>query len=128
VSRGIVAAIIAGGAVLVTAVAVAIVALVVAFGAPPAADDRAACESRFGTECTSIPLEELEEAFEVDLPEGTVVLSSEYTEFQDWRLAATFDLPDASWSLPDGWEDGEPGVFRSSELEDDRLTLIAFTT
>ena len=127
-SRGIVAAIVAGAAVLVTALAVAGVAVFTAFAAPAADEQRAACASRFGTECTAIPLEQLEAAFDVDLPEGTEVLSSEYTEFQDWRLAATFELPDASWPLPDGWHDGEPGVFRSSEREDARLTLIAYTT
>jgi hypothetical protein len=128
VSRGVVAAIVIGAAVVLAAIAVAGVAIFLAGSAPQADERRAACESRFGTECSDIPLDELEAAFDVDLPDGTVVVSSEYTEFQDWRLAATFELPDDSWSPPAGWENGEPGVYRSSQREGDRLTLIAFTT
>lgn len=90
--------------------------------------DQPACQSRFGTECSDIPIDQLEDAFGLDLPEGTVVVSSHYTEFQDWRLTATFELPEDGYALPEGWEDAEPGVFRSAELDGTTLTLTAFTT
>lgn len=126
--RGTVAALIVGAVLVVTAVTVGIVSLVLSATAPGGDERAAVCESRFGTECSDIPLDQLEAAFNVDLPDGTTVISSEYTEFQDWRLTATFELPDGDFALPEGWEDDEPGVFRSAQLDGTRLTLTAFTT
>lgn len=107
-----------------------LVATSLAFAGCTAADpgEQAACQSRFGTECSDIPIDQLEDAFGLELPDGTVVVSSHYSEFQDWRLTATFELPGAGFALPEGWEDAEPGVFRSAELDDTTLTLTAFTT
>lgn len=96
----------------------------------------AACDTRFGTTCDSISLEKLEEAFEVDLPEGTVVLTSSYQQFQDWNLEATFTLPDSTFELPAIWSETGPdadGVYRTATFEDDggetrTLTLRMNTT
>jgi hypothetical protein len=118
----VLAALIAGAVLVLGALAFGAVAVLTPTAQQPA------CESRFGTECSDIPLEQLERAFGVDLPEGTVVVSSEYTEFQDWRLTATFELPEAGFALPDGWDGAEPGVLRSAELDGTTLTLTAFTT
>lgn len=88
------------------------------------------CSTSFGTECTDIPLEKLEEAFEVDLPEGTTVIDSNYVEFQDWRLTATFELGGPFEVPAEYYVEGadSEGVFRTADLDGTRLTLTMFTS
>lgn len=94
------------------------------------ADRTDGCSTRFGTECTDIPLEKLEEAFEVDLPEGTTVIDSNYVEFQDWRLTATFELGGPFEVPAEFFAEGadSDGVFRTADLDGTRLTLTMFTS
>jgi len=81
----------------------------------------AACDTRFGTTCDSIPLEKLQEAFDVTFPEGTVVVDSSYQQFQDWNLEATLTITDPSFELPEIWSESGPdadGVYRTATFED----------
>ena len=122
---------------LIVAGALAVVALVVGgalvaasmFGGAAGGDRTDGCTTRFGTECSDIPLEKLEEAFEVDLPEGTTVVNSNYVEFQDWRLTATFELG-GPFEVPAEFfvegADGD-GVFCTADLDGTTLTLTMFT-
>ncbi|MGV8881009.1 MAG: hypothetical protein ACOH19_02550 [Rhodoglobus sp.] len=98
-------------------------------------NNQSSCSSRFGTTCESIPVEKIEAAFDLDLPDGTVVTDSSYQAFQDWRLNAVLTIPDPDYELPAGWveagedEEGHPrtGVF-SDDTADSRtltLTLVA---
>lgn len=82
--------------------------------------------------CTDISVEQIEEISGLDLPEGTEVLESSYTAFQDWHLSATLLLPEgaedpilASEDAWDGQVDDE-GITRSveSRLLDGRLELV----
>lgn len=125
---GVVAAIIAGILVLVTGLAIGGVAIVLSTTGPSAGDQQASCQARFAADCADIPLPALEEAFGIDLPEGTEVVESNYSGDQSWRLTATFRLGDPAWQVPQGWEAGGQGVYRTAERSGERLTLIAFTS
>jgi hypothetical protein len=81
----------------------------------------AACEERFSTSCDSIPLDQLEEAFGVDLPDGTVVLRTSYQQFDNWTLEATFTVTNPTFELPALWNVAVPdskGVSRVATLVD----------
>ncbi|GMA30462.1 hypothetical protein [Litorihabitans aurantiacus] len=104
-------------------------------GGPDETETDATCE-RDG--CTDLPLEQIEDISGLDLPEGTEVVDSRYTSFQDWHLEATLGLPegaeDPTVASGDDWA-GVPdddGVHRSvtTRTEDGRLVLEiqVFTT
>lgn len=132
---------------LVVGAAAAVIVLLVAgvgwagwamFG-PRKADSGATCVERMGSSCTDIPLDVIEKAAKVDLPDGTRVLSSQYDQFQDWRLEAVVELPEGAADPMEAPEvaalyDGQPhdGVYyqHKDEVVDGRtrLTLTVFTT
>ncbi|PWD51961.1 hypothetical protein C8046_16245 [Serinibacter arcticus] len=97
---------------------------------PTASCDRSAC--------IDLPITEIEQISGLDLPEGTEVLDSSYSAFQDWNLEATLLLPEGAEdpvaASEDAWDGqgDEEGVFRTveSSLEGGRLTLEirVFTT
>ncbi|KNX36753.1 hypothetical protein [Luteipulveratus halotolerans] len=67
--------------------------------AAPAQQEK--CTERIDVKCTDIPLAKIEKASHLDLPDGTQVLESSYTRFQDWQLTATVRLPAGSASPVD---------------------------
>lgn len=78
---------------VVTAAGLALAGAAVVLWGVPTGDGTAACQEGLGTECTDLAPDVIGDAVGMVLPEGTVVESSQYTEFQDWSLEATFVVP-----------------------------------
>lgn len=76
------------------------------------------CTPRLGVECDPLAPEAIERVAEMTLPPGTIVESSRYDQFQDWRLHAVFVVP------ADGVELWEESLTRYPEPADQGCTEL----